>query len=402
MNPVFSPAELYLPKAGSEQKWSVIACDQFTSDAAYWQRVEDMVGDAPSSLRLILPEAYLGSVTMEEAAPARNAAMEAYLKDDVLQSIPASFVYVEREVTGGLIRRGLVGKLDLEAYDWHPGAKVPVRASERTVPERLPPRIRVRQGAALDLPHVMMLLDDAAETVVEPLTAKKAALPLLYDFDLCEGGGHIRGWQVSGEAAEGVLAAMENLSGEMKLVVGDGNHSLAAAKACWENIRETLPACERQDHPARFALVEVNNVYDAGVCFEPIHRTVLGTDTAALAKLLAGKFTDGTPITMVCGEEKTVISVPGASLGGVIGTLQAALEEFSADHGGEIDYIHDDESAIALASQPGNLSLLLPPFEKGQLFNTVLTEGVFPKKSFSIGHARDKRYYLECRKLRRC
>lgn len=401
MNPVFLPGDLLLPLSGAESRWSVIACDQFTADAAYWQRVEDMVGCAPSSLRVILPEAYLGSVSMEEAAPQRNAAMEQYLKDGVLRDVPASFVYVERDVTGGRIRRGLVGLVDLEAYDWHPGAQMPIRASECTVPERLPPRISVRKGASLDIPHVMMLLDDAEETVVEPLTAVKASLPLLYDFILMEGGGRIRGWQVSGDAAEQVLSAMDALEGPVKLVVGDGNHSLAAAKASWEMLRETLSEEEKANHPARFALVEVNNVYDDGVCFEPIHRTVLHTDAAALKAALEAHFTDGAPLRVFCGEEESLIRVPGASLGGVIGTLQAFLEEFAAKHGGEIDYIHDDDSAISLAAEEGNLSILMPAFDKRELFRTVLTEGVFPKKSFSIGHARDKRYYLECRKLRR-
>lgn len=401
MQPVFTPGDLLLPRSGSEPRWSVIACDQFTSDAAYWQRVESMVGCAPSSLRLILPEAWLGSVSMEEAAPARNEAMERYLREDILRQVPASFVYVERDVTGGKIRRGLVGRLDLEAYDWHPGAQVPVRASERTVPERLPPRIAVRKNAVLDLPHVMMLLDDGAASVVEPLTEKKESLPLLYDFVLMEGGGRIRGWQVAGAEADRVLAAMEALEGPAKLVVGDGNHSLAAAKASWELLRETLPEAERKDHPARYALVEVNNVYDEGVCFEPIHRTVLHTDAAALKEALEAAFSEGTALRVFCGETESVIRVPGASLGGVIGTLQAFLEAFAAKHGGEIDYIHDDESAVGLAGEDGNLSVLLPAFDKRELFRTVLTEGVFPKKSFSIGHARDKRYYLECRELRR-
>jgi len=401
MKPVFTPGDLLLPLSGTESRWSVIACDQFTSDDAYWQRVEDMVGTAPSALRLILPEAYLGSVSMEEAAPRRNGAMEQYLQGGILREVPASFVYVERDVTGGKIRRGLVGLLDLEAYDWHPGAHVPVRASECTVPERLPPRISVRRGASLDLPHVMMLLDDAKETVVEPLTEKKDAMPLLYDFILMEGGGRIRGWQVSGEDAGTVLSAMDALEGPMKLVVGDGNHSLAAAKASWEMIRQTLPEEEKADHPARFALVEVNNVYDEGVCFEPIHRTVLHTDAAALKTALEKTFTAGTELRLFLGEEESRIRVPGATLGGVIGTLQAFLEDFAAKHGGVIDYIHDDESAMALAAEEGNLSVLMPAFDKRELFRTVLSEGVFPKKSFSIGHARDKRYYLECRKLRR-
>ena len=402
MESPLSPARILLPREGAERTWSVIACDQFTSDRTYWERVERTVGDSPSALRLILPEAYLEERDPDAAAGECAGNMEAYLNGGILRDAGECFVYVERTVTGGLVRRGLVGKLDLEQYDWHPDAEAPVRASERTVPERLPPRIRVRRTAALDLPHVMLLMSDEEDRLFSGLTAERESFPMLYDFDLMEDGGHIRGRKVTGKAAEAVMRALEPGKDGMSLVVGDGNHSLAAAKAVWEEKKKSLPAERLDTCPARYALVEVNNVFDDGVVFEPIHRVVTRTDAEALRASLVSSFSGGTGtgVTLVTGGEKTALTVPGASLGGVIGTLQRALEDFTAGHGGEIDYIHDDEAALTLAGNEGTAAVLLPAFDKRELFRTVLREGVFPKKSFSIGHARDKRYYLECRVLR--
>ncbi len=402
MKSALSPARILLPEKGTERTWSVIACDQFTSDRAYWERVEAAVGDAPSALRLILPEAYLEERDADSAAEDCARRMDGYLAGGVLRDAGECFVYVEREVTGGRIRRGLVGKLDLEQYDWRPGTDAPVRATERTVPERLPPRIRVRRGASLDLPHVMLLMSDEEDRVFSRLTAERENFPFLYDFELMEGGGRIRGRKVTGAAAGAVMRELETQPGGMSLAVGDGNHSLAAAKAVWEEKKRTLPPEKISSHPARYALVEVVNVFDAGVVFEPIHRVVARTDTAALRTALLSAFPgrEGTEVILTAGGTRTELRVPAASLGGVIGTLQAALEDFVSRHGGAIDYIHDEEAALALAGDEGTAAVLLPAFEKRELFRTVLRDGVFPKKSFSIGHARDKRYYLECRDLR--
>ncbi len=402
MKSPLSPARILLPASGTEGLWSVIACDQFTSDRDYWERVEETVGDRPSALRLILPEAYLEDRDPDEAAEECAGNMEAYLTGGMLREAGECFVYVERAVTGGLIRRGLVGKLDLEQYDWHPDAKAPVRASEHTVPERLPPRIRVRRTAVLDLPHVMLLMSDEGDRLFSGLTGERESFPLLYDFDLMEDGGHIRGRKVTGEPARAVMRALETEEGGISLVVGDGNHSLAAAKAVWEEKKKRLPPERLGTCPARYALVEVNNVFDDGVVFEPIHRVVTHTDAEALRASLVSAFGEGTGtgVTLVTGGIRTALTVPGASLGGAIGTIQKTLEEFTAGYGGGIDYIHDDDAALALAGNEGAAAVMFPAFDKRELFRTVLREGVFPKKSFSIGHARDKRYYLECRDLR--
>lgn len=400
---VFLPADILIPKTDDMQSWSVIACDQFSSERDYWERVRVNTYGTLSTLNMVLPEAYLEEVEMQDEIVAKNGAMAAYLLANIFEELKESFVYVEREVTGGVIRRGLVGKIDLDAYDYAKGTEAPIRASENTVVERLPARIAVRENASLELPHIMVLIDDAAKTVVEPLTGKKGALRKVYDFDLMEGGGHITGWQVSGENALEVLRALDAFADKpVQMVVGDGNHSLASAKACWDKIKGNLKPEERAAHPARYALVEVNNVYDEGIQFEPIHRVVFDTQPEKLLAALEKEMgTAGSwKIKCLFDGKETEIKIPAKSLGGMIDTLQLFLEKFVGENGGTIDYIHDDAALRKLAEKEGSVAFFLPPMDKADLFKTVIADGVFPKKSFSIGHARDKRYYLECRKIK--
>ena len=400
---VFLPADILIPKTDDMQSWSVIACDQFSAERDYWERVRVSTYGTLSTLNMVLPEAYLEEVEMDDEIVAKNGAMDAYLLANIFEELTESFVYIEREVTGGVIRRGLVGKIDLDAYDYAKGTDAPIRASENTVVERLPARIAVRQNAALELPHIMVLLDDAEKTVVEPLQGKKEALRKVYDFDLMEGGGHITGWQVSGEAALEVLRALDAFASRpVQMVIGDGNHSLASAKACWDKIKGNLKPEERAAHPARYALVEVNNVYDEGIQFEPIHRVVFDTQPEKLVAELEKEMGSAGTWEIKClfsGSEKTV-KIPAHSLGNMIDTLQVFLEKFVGENGGTIDYIHDDAALRKLAEKEGSAAFFLPPMDKADLFKTVISDGVFPKKSFSIGHARDKRYYLECRKIK--
>ncbi len=400
---VFVPGDILLPEGVDYSRWSVIACDQFSAQRDYWDRVTEYVGKSPSTLNMIVPEAYLGSVSMAEASVERNKVMEDYLNGDLFKTLKDSFIYVERKTSEGLTRRGLVGLIDLDSYEYVKGNNAPIRASENTVVLRLPPRIEVRKNAALELPHAMMLIDDAKETVIEPLTAIKNELPKLYDFELMEGGGSICGWQVTGEDAEKVMSAMDELARrEVQIVIGDGNHSLAAAKECWNQMKTGLAAEELENHPARYALAELNNVYDSGICFEAIHRAALGVNTEKMLEALKNELgcEEGCQLTYFSTNGNGTITIPFPSLGGMIGSLQTFMDKYTEENGGEIEYIHDESAVRELAAKDGNLGLLLPSMDKADLFNTVITDGVFPKKSFSIGHARDKRYYLECRKIK--
>ncbi|MBR3836601.1 MAG: DUF1015 domain-containing protein [Clostridia bacterium] len=402
MKNAFTPAQILLPANGDFERWAVIACDQFSSEKDYWDRVGERVGKNPSTLHMIVPEAYLEGISMEEASKSRNDTMARYLNEDVLVAIDEAFVYVEREITGGGIRRGIVGKIDLEAYDYLPGTETPARASEKTVVDRLPPRIQVRRGAALEMPHVLVLIDDEKRRVVESLTEEKESLEKIYDFDLMEEGGHIAGYAVKGTRAQKLVKEIDALAERnVQFVIGDGNHSLAAAKDTWRQLKKDLTPEEQENHPARFALVEVCNVYDEGIVFEPIHRIVFRCDPHHVLSLLQEKAYDpnGRELKYLAGGKEGVVRVRNESLGALIASVQRVLDELESE-GCVVDYIHDDKALEKLAETENSFALFLPKMKKQDLFCTVESSGIFPKKSFSIGHARDKRYYLECRKIK--
>lgn len=393
---VFTPADILLPRVDDMTKWSCIACDQFTAEPEYWREAERIVGSEPSTLRLMLPEAWLG--VRDSAAETRKiyAAMKDYVNRGIFRTVEQSFIYVERTLPSGAVRRGLVGKLDLECYDWAPGSATPVRATEGTVESRLPARVEVRRGATLEMPHIMVFIDDPENAVI-PSTAGGEAL---YDFELMLGGGHIRGSRVTGEAAERLTAALEAPEGSVRFAMGDGNHSLAAAKRCWEQIKRNLPESELETHPARYALAEIVNIHDEAVTFEPIHRVLLetmprGFIEEAAARLPRGK---GQAVTLLAGRREMEIET-GMPLGALVALVDELLGDWRREHGGEPDYIHGDEEARALGGKPSSVGVLLPRLEKAELFPYITEHGPYPKKSFSIGHARDKRYYLECRAI---
>ncbi|MBQ8929083.1 MAG: DUF1015 domain-containing protein [Oscillospiraceae bacterium] len=399
MNELFAPADILLPAACDMRKWAVVACDQFSSQEDYWDRVETLVGDAPSTLRMIVPEARLGREDASALAAGTFAAMKRYLTGGVFREIPASFVYVRRTQSDGRIRQGLVGALDLEVYDYEPGTDAPVRASEHTVASRLPVRIQVRRGASLELPHVMVLLEDPEKKIIEPLAAETAGLEKLYDFDLMEGGGHLAGWRVTGKRAGEIARTVSGQPGPVKLIVGDGNHSLAAAREFWNRCKTSLTPEQRRGHPARYALVEVNNVYDEAIAFDAIHRVVFGARDSSLAEKLAAAC-PGSDYAVTCvtaaGERRIALGASG------IGELIERIDRFLEEHlepGARIDYIHGREAATSLGRQKDAAALLLPAMGKGDFFKTVIRGGLFPKKSFSIGRGPDKRYYMECRKI---
>lgn len=393
---VFTPAGILLPRVDDMTKWSCIACDQFTAEPEYWREAERIVGSEPSTLRLMLPEAWLG--VRDSAAETRKiyAAMKDYVNRGIFRTVEDSFVYVERTLPSGAVRRGLVGKLDLECYDWAPGSATPVRATEGTVESRLPARVEVRRGATLEMPHIMVFIDDPENAVIPSAAGGEA----LYDFELMLGGGHIRGSRVTGEAAERLTAALEAPEGAVRFAMGDGNHSLAAAKRCWEQIKRNLPESELETHPARYALAEIVNIHDEAVTFEPIHRVLLetvprGFIEEAAARLPRGK---GQAVTLLAGRREMEIET-GMPLGALVALVDELLGDWRREHGGEPDYIHGDEEARALGGKPSSVGVLLPRLEKAELFPYITEHGPYPKKSFSIGHARDKRYYLECRAI---
>jgi len=401
-NNVFVPADILIPEGVSPENWSVVACDQFSSERDYWERVRGRVAGQPSTLGMIIPEAYLEEINEADEIAKISAAMDGCLSGGVLREVKDSFVYVERALPDGKVRRGIVGAVDLEEYEFSRSGAA-ILASEGTVLERLPARIRVRSAASLELPHIIAFIDDSGDTVIGPLSEKADSLPLLYDFTLMEGGGHIRGRQVAGGDAEGVMAAMRALhdKNDILMVIGDGNHSLAAAKVYWDELKLSLSAKERLAHPARYALLEVNNVYDEAICFEAIHRVVFGAEALECAREFKAAMARGDDyeLQLVSREEDGTLGVSADCIGGMISAVQAFLDEYVARTGCRIDYIHGEDALKRLAENDGALGIILPAMDKSELFATVAASGVFPRKSFSVGHAWEKRYYLECRAI---
>jgi len=420
---IFFPADILLPDGVSPEIWSVIACDQFSSEPDYWDRVSQTAGDAPSTINMIIPEAFLGEIDEDESIAGISEAMDGYLKRGVLREIRDSFVYVERTLSDGRVRKGLVGAIDLEEYEFS-GGEAAILASEGTVLERLPARIRVRRAARLELPHIITFINDSDATVIEPLSAKRDELPLLYDSDLMEGGGHIRGMRVSGCDAESVMEALRTLSEKDRIlmVIGDGNHSLAAAKVFWDELKQglresghcgfgnsesgLLESGRREfapdNHPARRALVEVNNVYDPAISFEAIHRVIWCVDPRELVGELVNALPSGDSFKLqwVAGKENGEIGVYAECIGDMLAGLQKFLDGYVSRTDCRIDYIHGEDAVKQLARDERCLGIILPGMDKSGLFGTVAAGRVFPKKSFSVGHARDKRYYLECRSIK--
>ena len=428
--------EVYLPDAGTDYaKWAVVACDQYSSEREYWKDVARLVGSAPSTLNLIFPECYLEDKDKPKRIAGIQAAMRDYLERGVVKAREPGFVLVERVTPFEKHpRTGLVLAVDLERYRYGKGVTSLIRPTEGTIVERLPPRMEIRRGAPLELPHIMLLIDDPARTVIEPIHARMDALPPLYDFELMKGSGRVRGALVSDEMIlERAVAALERLADQrayeakygdpnlLLFAVGDGNHSLATAKATWEEVKQAGAADPAiMEHPARWALVELVNVYDEGLPFHPIHRVLFKADEHALMSGLSGS--GGCSIERMSWEEavrKTdepagtehrfaflsstaagLIRFPRPTAKLAAGTIQEFLDAHLKDRPGTgIDYIHGADSLEALARKPGNFGLYLPPIDKGSFFATVIKDGVMPRKTFSMGEAPEKRFYIEARKI---
>ena len=435
--------QVYLPKAGTDlNKWAVIACDQFTSEPEYWHDVEKIVGDAPSTLNLTFPEVHLEKPGEEERIKNIQATMRKYMDEGILQPRDG-LIYVERTVgPSGKTRKGVILCLDLERYDYNKGSSSLIRATEGTIVDRLPPRIKVRQGAAMELPHILVLIDDPKHTVIEPLSAAKSKLEKLYDFDLMLESGHLAGYAVNVDPSTGsgqdfenqVVAALRDLASPetfaakygigkdepvLLFAMGDGNHSLATAKAIWEKVKPQVG----MDHPSRYALVEIENVHDDGLEFEPIHRVLFGLKKdlfVELKKTFGENFSytevaNGAEMTQRVdsaegqkqaiglvggGKQFGVIKIANASSNLAVGTIQSFLDAFLKDGGAEkIDYVHGEDVVERLALQAGNAGFYLAGMHKSELFKTVILDGALPRKTFSMGEAREKRFYMEARKI---
>lgn len=405
MQACFLPADILLPSGGVDcAKWAVIACDQFTSQPEYWREAERIVGDSPSALEIIYPEAYLsqGDARIRRIREAMTRDLE---NGTLVRRVTDGFVLVRRATHSGE-RLGLVGRLDLEQYDYTPGTDAPVRATEGTILSRIPPRVRIRRGAPIESPHVMLLLDDPAMRLIEPLADRAADLPLLYDVELMLGGGRLTGYAVEGGQARRTaeqIAQMQRESGGFFLAVGDGNHSLATAKACWEEIRPTLSPQERACHPARFALVEVVNLHSPALIFRPIHRVVFSGDMQGMIAALE-EDVRRQGMALVPGEE-LVFAQEGVRCGldvsGRGGRLPVdVLQRFlDAQSGLRMDYVHGEADALSLTEGKGAFAILLGAIDKHSLFGAIAAGGVLPRKTFSMGESTEKRYYMECRRI---
>lgn len=415
---IFNKANILIPKNADLSKWSVVACDQYTSEPEYWESVEKNVGDNPSALNIVFPELYLKDEP-EKRIEKINKTMAEYLASDLFSELSDSFVLTVRKQRDGRERTGIVGVVDLECYSFKKGEGTPIRATEGTVLERIPPRVKIRENAPLELPHILLLIDDEKRTVVEPVAAKKDSLEKIYDFDLMMDSGHLTGYRI--DDADSVFDALSDLANPdtfkekydtdsddvLIYAVGDGNHSLATAKTCWENLKPSLSDEEKETHPARFALVEVMNIHDEALEFEPIHRVVFDVNPEEMMEEFFKFYPEtstedngGQHIRYIIGDKATDIYVKNADSNLAVGTLQNFLDSYIKENGGEVDYIHGADVVKKLSNDANTIGFLLPAMEKSELFPTIIKDGALPRKTFSMGEAWDKRFYLECKKIR--
>lgn len=412
-------ANILLPKDVDMTKWSVVACDQYTSEPEYWKEVEKEVGSSPSTLNLILPELYLEDTDVEDRIKKINKTMEEYLDDGIFNEYKDTMIYLERTQKDGKVREGLMAMVDLEDYSYEKGSQTLIRATEKTVIERIPPRLKVRENASLELPHIMILIDDEKKNIIESLKDKVTSEDVVYDFDLMENGGHIKGYKLSDEVINGIESGLESLmdkdyfekkynvknKGVLLFAMGDGNHSLATAKANYENLKKTMSEDEYLNNPARYALVEVVNLHSPALEFEPIHRVIFNTDVNNLIEELYKYYDinedgDGEYFELVTKDfdKRLYISNPKSNI--AVGSIQMFLDDYLKDHSGKLDYIHGDETTRSMGSEEGNVGILFEAMPKEELFRTVILDGALPRKTFSMGHSYDKRYYLEARKIK--
>ena len=415
----FKAGNILIPKKTDMTKWSVVACDQYTSEPEYWNEVTKIVGDAPSTLNLTLPEIYLEESDVNERIKRINENMDKLLEEDFFNELEDSMIYLERTQSDGKVREGLMGIVDLEDYSYEVGSQTLIRATEKTVIERIPPRVKVRENAKLELPHIMILIDDEKKDIIESLKNKVTETDVVYDFDLMKNGGHIKGYKLNGEVINEINTKLENLAdkdyfekkynvhdkGILLFAMGDGNHSLATAKACYENLKKTMSEEEYLNHPARYALVELVNLHSSALEFEAINRVVFDVDSKKLVEELTKYYTinekgNGQEFELVTsdGVKKLYIENPKSNI--AVGSIQMFLDEYLKNNSGKIDYIHGDDVTKELTLKGNNVGFIFKPMKKEELFRTVILDGALPRKTFSMGHSYDKRYYLEARKIK--
>lgn len=414
----FKRGNILLPKNADMTKWSVVACDQYTSEPDYWKDVENIVGESPSTLNLTLPEIYLEESDVEERIKKINQNMEELVNMDFFNEYSDSMIYLERTQEDGKVREGLMGIVDLEDYSYEKGSQTLIRATEKTVIERIPPRVKVRENALLELPHIMILIDDEKKNIIESLKNKVTESDIVYDFDLMKNGGHIKGYLLNNETMDEVDERLKCLAdkdyfeykygvkdkGILLFAMGDGNHSLATAKACYENLKKEIGE-KALSSKSRYALVELVNLHSDALEFEAINRVIFNTDKDKLLNSLKEYYTinkegNGQEFRVVTDsiDEAWYIENPKSNI--AVGSIQMFLDDYLKDNVGKIDYIHGEDVTKSLASKDNNVGFIFDAMAKEDLFKTVILDGALPRKTFSMGHANDKRYYLEARKIK--
>ena len=425
-----SVADILLPKKGIDMnKWAVIACDQFSSEREYWQNVSDYVGSEPSALNIIFPECYLEDDDKEQRIRDINSKMNEYLASGIFDTYKDCFVLVERKSADGKKRLGLMVALDLENYSYEKGSKTLIRATEGTIMDRIPPRKAIRKDAPMELPHIMVLINDKNRSIIEALHAKSNELEVLYDFNLMMNSGSVKAWLVNSEedlkvVRDGFASMLDNLDKDNRLLfaMGDGNHSFATAKSTWEDIKASLSPEERERHPARYCLVELENIFDEGLLFEPIHRVFFDVDPNVFDDAL--KVVDPNFSKSESKDKESALRAINANDGkvrfatwknGVFNVysldrdravsapkaIQIQIDDIVGKRKiGRIDYTHGTDSTIAIASKGNNFAVLMPDISKDDFFDAILRGGAFPRKTFSIGEASEKRFYIEARLIK--
>ncbi len=420
----FMRADILLPKFAKDSdkmnKWSVVACDQYTSEPEYWNAVQNLTENEKSTLYLTVPEIYLNDADIEDRIQNTNATMDKYMEDGVFDEYKNSYIFVERTLRSGVKRLGIVGMVDLEEYDFNKGSKAKIRATEGTVVSRIPPRLKVRQDAPVELPHIMLLIDDKDCDIIECNEKLTDTFQKVYDFDLMQNSGHLTGYKLSDEAADALDEKLKSLADldsfnkkygvneEFPLVyaMGDGNHSLATAKTYYENLKKEIGDAAKES-PARYALCELVNLHDRSLVFEAIHRVIFDADGKAFLEKLEKEYkvsydenAEGQSFIFVFDgkEQKVTVTNPTEYL--TVATVQKALDEFVAEKGGEIDYIHGEDVVRNLCENKNNFGIVLEAMDKADLYKSVILDGALPRKTFSMGDACDKRFYTEARKIR--
>ena len=416
-------------------KWAVIACDQYTSDEQYWNNVSKKIGFSPSTYKLMLPEVHLESPNKNKMLKKISSEMKKYLRNKTLLPLGDGFMYIERVTSYGNIRKGIIICIDLDMYDYKKDSTSLIRPTENTILNRIPPRVKIRESAVIELPHVMLLIDDPNKTVIEPLSSMKNSYNKLYDFNLMLNGGHIEGYHINSiQDMEHLSKSLHDLANKenfnrkyntdkelLLFAVGDGNHSLASAKSHWENIKSTLDIKEIDSHPARYALVEIINIRDESLNFEPIHRVLFNTNLNDFIEFLKldeieiHKYTDIEQLKqkvyekafsknehsfgLICDKKYLFVTIKNTTSSLACGTIQTLVDKFIGEKETQIDYIHDIEGLLNISTDK-SIGFLMPPIDKSNFFKTIIEEGTMPRKTFSMGHADEKRFYLETRKIK--